>query len=275
MTVTISGNSRIRFSADLKKHREAHAITDAQYARDVLRVSLNTFKRCIANSEQDLSLKRQTLINILENVGLVPGDYDLAISLPAHVSQFGGYDKRAYAHLCGRYFLYRRSFLTAANLNKSVLEIRQSPTQECLSFLEIHSYISDGGIHDEHRYSGDIHIDKDRAMLSLPAFRDGQVRLTLFQMPHHQISRERIKMRGALLTFGIPRGYWQPTISCVFAEGPISESASPRDLCGTVLSGSEEYHRISTELAHTEEHSVILAPLLWRKLQNQNNAKIR
>jgi len=213
-------------------------------------------------------LKRQTFLNIFENASLAPNDYGVSVTLPAHASQYGGYDKRSYSYICGRFSLYRRSFLTAGNLNRSVLEIYPNPSKECLSFSEVHSYMSDGGVHDEHRYNGDIYIDKDRTMLSFPAYRDGQVRLTLIQMPQHPIGREKIKMRGALLTFGIPRGYWQPTVSCVFAEGPVTAQSSIRDLCGTIYEGGDEYRRVSAELTHTEEHAVVLTPMLWHRLHN-------
>ncbi len=79
-------------------------------------------------------------------------------------------------------------------------------------------------------------------------------------------------MRGAALVFGIPGGYWQPTVSCVFVEGPIDERRSNlKALCKTILAGTEEYEPLSAELAHAEEHATIMTPLMWLKLQGKSD----
>jgi hypothetical protein len=273
MTITLPKSRRKKFAADLRKHRETFPLNDAAYVSEVLRISLNTYKRCLESCDEPLSLKRQTFINLFTNTHLNPTDYGLTISLPISTTPYGGYDKRDYHYLCGRFLLYRRSFLTGENITRSVLEIHASETKECLSFDETHSYVSDRGIHDEHHYSGDIYIDRDRAILSLPAFRNGQVRLTLMHVPQRPIGREKVRIRGALLTFGIPRGYWQPTVSCVFAEGPLQDkSTSDRDLCAMIRADSDEYHWISAELAHVEEHATIMTPLLWRNLRKSRSS---
>src|SRR5262249_3724548 len=102
---------------------------------------------------------------------------------------------------------------------------------------------------------------------SLPSFFQGQVRLTLLQ-PERSGSRGKVKMRGALLAFGNPKGHWQPTVSCVFADGPVDEKrAHPRDLCTTILYGSQDYEALSAELARVEEHATIITPLMWANIQ--------
>jgi hypothetical protein len=84
-------------------------------------------------------------------------------------------------------------------------------------------------------------MNRERSILSLLAYFEGQVRLTLLQ-PERMGSRGKIKMRGAVLAFGNPKGYWQPTVSSVFIDGPVEEKcAHPRELCKTVLGGSDEH----------------------------------
>jgi hypothetical protein len=267
--MSLTGRHRERFKTDLRSHREKFLLSDADYAERVLKVSLNTFKKCLhTNGKAPLNLKRHTLVSILANAELDPKCYGLTIRLPSQGSQYGGYQKWNYPFLCGRFFLYRRSFLTARNITRSVLEIGADELKECLSFHELHDYVSDAGTREEQQYQGDIYLNQERNILSLPAYLEGQVRLTLLHMPQKPMGREKLKMRGAVLAFGIPKGYWQPTVSCVFIEGPIDgRHPRPRDLCKTILAGTEEYAAISAELAHAEEHATIITPLVWYKAQ--------
>src|SRR5688572_23229806 len=73
-------------------------------------------------------------------------------------------------------------------------------------------------------------------------------------------------MRGAVLTFGVPKGFWQPTAGCVFIEGPIAaKQGKLRDLSDTIRPGDDRYDELSAELAHTEEYATIITPLIWHK----------
>jgi hypothetical protein len=84
-------------------------------------------------------------------------------------------------------------------------------------------------------------------------------------------NKGKIKMRGALLAFGNPKGYWQPTVSCVFVDGPVAEKGVPsRDLCKTMLDDSEEHAALSAELARIEEHATIITPLMWSRVPSQS-----
>jgi hypothetical protein len=266
MAISLHGRQRQKFRADLLAHRESFSLTDADYAGRILKVSLNTLKKCLeTGSAGSLSLKRQTFLRIFGHAGLDPHAYGLAVALPSRASPFGGYDKRDYAFLCGRYFLYRRSFLTARNINRMVLEIAPSQTKECLSFREIQYYVSDSGVRDEQHYAGDVYIDSNRSMLGFPASHEGQTRLMLVGMPQRVEGKDKLKMRGALLTYGVPRGFWQPAMSCVFIEGPQeSRQANPRELSTTLYPDSDQFVRIATELSHAEEHATIQTPLMWR-----------
>jgi hypothetical protein len=271
MTTSLQGKLRDRFKADLLAHRETFSLNDAEYAVEVLKVSLNTFKKCVqSGGRKPLTLKRHTFVSIFANTGLDPKSYGLAMGVPSQASPFGGYRKSDYRFLCGRFFLYRRSFLTARHITRSILEIHPSEAKECLAFHELHYYVSETGIREETHYRGDVYLNQERSILSLPAYFEGQARLTLLHMPERPSGSKKIKMRGALLAFGIPKGYWQPTSACVFIDGPIDgKHTSPRDLCKTIQAGTEEYADLCVELARIEEHATIMTPLMWFKAQGK------
>jgi len=267
MTINLAGRQRARFRTDLLAHREAFSLNDAEYADQVLKVSLNTYKKCVQLvGGEALALKRHTFVSIFTHTALDPKNYGLSIGVPSQVSPFGGYQKDDFRFLCGRFFLYRRTFLTARHITRSILEICPSESQECLSFNELHHYTAEVGVREEIRYHGDVYMNQERTILSMPAYSQGQVRLTLLQ-PERLSTKGRIKMRGAVLAFGNPKGYWQPTVACVFVDGPIDDRRSnPRDLCKTIMDGSEEHAALSAELARVEEHGTIMTPLMWTKL---------
>lgn len=268
MSMSLIGRHRDRFMADLRAHRESFSLNDAEYADQVLKVSLNTYKKCVQrNGSKPLALKRHTFLSIFANTALDPKNYGLSIGVPSQASPFGGYRSQDFPFLCGRFFVYRRSFLTARHITRSILDIRPSERHECLTFHEMHYYTAEVGAREENHYYGDIYINRERNILSLPAYQDGQVRLTLLQ-PERVGSRKRVKMRGALLTFGNPKGYWQPTVSSILADGPIEDKAAhPKDLCKTILGDAEEFGPLCAELARVEEHATINTPLMWAKLQ--------
>ena len=268
MTISLSGRQRDRFKADLQAHRETFSLNDAEYADQVLKISLNTYKKCAQSAGSGpLALKRHTFVNIFSRTALDPKNYGLSIGVPSQASPFGGYQKDDFRFLCGRFFLYRRSFLTARHITRSILEIRPSDSQECLSFNELHYYTAEVGVREELHYRGDVYMNQERSILSLPAYSQGQVRLTLLQ-PERLGTKGKIKMRGAVLAFGNPKGHWQPTVSGVFVDGPVEEKRPhPRDLCKTILDSSEEYAALCAELARVEEHATIMTPLMWAKIQ--------
>ena len=266
MAIALKGKHRARFVNDLAVHRETHAISDAQYAEKVLQVSLNTYKKCLPANKDELSLQRPTFVKIFANSGLDPKNYDLALVLPSNATPYGGYKKKEFEYLCGHYLMYRRSFLSARDITCGLLEIKLSATQECLSFVESHYYTAEVGLPQELEYTGDVYLNAERNLISLPAYENGHVRL--MQLMHERVDRRgRIKFRGALLTFGNPKGYWQPTVSCIFAEGPItSKKIDRQSLCRTIYSDNKDYAQFSEELAHVEKHATNITPLMWANL---------
>ena len=210
----------------------------------MLKVSLNTYKKCMQIvGHGALALKRHTFVSIFAHTALDPKNYGLSIGVPSQISPFGGYQKDEFAF-------------------PSIF----SESQECLSFQELHYYTAEVGVREEIRYHGDVYMNQERTILSMPAYSQGQVRLTLLQ-PERLSSKGKLKMRGAVLAFGNPKGYWQPTVACVFVDGPIQDKRSdPRDLCKTIMDSSEEYAPLSAELARVEEHGTIVTPLMWSNL---------
>src|ERR1700674_3774334 len=68
MTISLSGRQRDRFKADLRAHRETFSLNDAEYADQVLKVSLNTYKKCVQSTgSKPLAFKRHTFVSIFAN----------------------------------------------------------------------------------------------------------------------------------------------------------------------------------------------------------------
>jgi hypothetical protein len=267
--ISIDGKKKAEFRKDLLAHRAAFALGDADYARDKLKVSLNTFKKCIADeSHQPLVLTRHTFATICAGANLNPTDYGFDFSMPTVGVAFGGYGKADFAFLIGRFALHRRSFLTGRNVNRSALDIAWSERNACLSFVEHVRYDSDKGVQQAFEYSGNIYMHRERMLLSLLGIQDGEVRLTLVHAPDRPSpgrKRPPHKLRGALLTHAYPKGFFQPTFSPVYIEeaapGPKS---SINAICRTLTPGDSDFERIVLELDDIEEHSAVVTSLLAR-----------
>ena len=265
MSMRITGSNLSRFRSDLTAHRDTFAGNDADYAEKILKVALNTYKKCISPNTLTLKLKRQTLINLFSNAPLDPRNYGINLAVPSKASSFGGYQKSEFEFLCGRFQLYRRTFLTGGHITQSVLDVRPSETLECLTFDEFHHYVAESGAQEEVRYQGEVHINQERTVLSMPAYHQGQVRLTLLQ---YERLPKRLKFRGAVLAFGNPKGYWQPTVSSVYVEGPAKDAGGDRRLlCRTIRREDADFSVMSKELEFTENYSTIMTPLMWERLK--------
>ena len=80
--IVLEGVDYARFKTDLREHRAKFALNDVEYAEQVLKISLNTFKKCV-NSPDRVALTRPTFLHLFANTGLRPKDYGLPLSLPA------------------------------------------------------------------------------------------------------------------------------------------------------------------------------------------------
>ncbi len=270
MAVELLGDDRVRFARDLVQHRDAYPIKDADYAERILSVSLNTYKRCI-NSEDfpRLAFKRHTFISIFQRAALDPARYGMNITLPSQSDRHGGYGQTDYPHLAGRFIFYRRSFLTGMNIVRGVLDITWSEPKQCYVFIEFLHYLTNSGVPYETTNTGEIHIQKDRNMMFLLACHAGAVRLTMLHVPEKPGTLgpgQTVRTRGALLTYGNPRDFYQPIVSAIVIEKRSDKiTGDATKLCATIKPGTAEYTAPSAELRHAEEHAVVMTPMLWSR----------
>ena len=104
MSISLSGRPRDRFKVDLQAHRETFSLDDGEYADQVLKVSLNTYKKCV-QANGPLALKRHTFVNIFANTALDPRTMALRLASRAR-SRRSADTRRRLKFLCGRFFLY-------------------------------------------------------------------------------------------------------------------------------------------------------------------------
>jgi len=267
MAIELSGAPRKRFRSSILAHRNNSNENDAVYARDILKISLNTFKKCIGPDES-LSLKRRSLVSILNAIRLDPAAYGLKLTLPGPTAPYGGYSQAEYGFIANRYLLYRRSFLTGLNVTRAVLDISWNREKECLSFVEYLRYVSDSGVRQEINYAGDIYMHPDRVLMSLLVIDQGETRLTMLQTPAKSIPGQNvrtIRSHGVLLTHGFPRKYYQPVVSPVVIEQMPSRSQRRLDdLCATLTPGDEGYDTWMRELVQAEQNAAAITPLIAR-----------
>jgi len=269
VNIELSSGARTRFRNDLAAHRSHSVATDREYAERVLGISLNTLKKLLnAQDRTALKLKRQTFVAICSNASLDPAAYNVPVKLPVKATPFGGYGRQDYDYLEGTYLIYRRSFLTAANIIRGALQISWDEKARGLAFLEQQNYETDSGAPYQASYRGHIHIRKDRNIIGLVQLANGEARLMLCGLPERPLgSGARLRSRGALLTFGNPRDVYQPIVTTVLVEQTSGATGGDlMALCRTLHKGSPEHKKISAELKHAEEHSVVMTPLMWRSL---------
>lgn len=267
MSLRLVGTARDRFREDLLAHRNSIHLKDADYVEQTLGTSLNTYKKCVGPSPS-LSLNRGTLISICSNAGLDPGAYGLNVSLPGAGGHYGGYSKADYGFIEGRYFYYRRSFLTGLNVTRSLLTISWDDAKSALGFSEQIRYVSDAGIAQTTQYRGEIYMHADRVLMSLLSIDEGEVRLTLLHVPERPTNKtagRQIRTKGVLVTHGYPRTFFQPVVSAVTLEQVPDGRARAGDINGkTIKPGDPDYERIFGDLVQAEEHAVVMTALLAR-----------
>jgi hypothetical protein len=174
MTISLTGQHRDRFIAELRAHRETFLISEAEYAEQVQKVSLNTYKKCVRSAGRaPLKLKRHTLISVCTCVGLDPKAFGFAIGIPAQISPFGGYRKDDYGFLTGTFFLIGARFTPA--ISRAASRDLSERYQRMPEFTNCTT--SPSPARDEQHYGGDVHLNEERTVLSMPAYFGGQVRL--------------------------------------------------------------------------------------------------
>ncbi len=275
MNIQLSSGARTRLRNDVAAHRAGAGVTDKEYAEDILGISLNTLKKILNTTDRkSLVLKQATFVAICRNASLSPETYDVPLKIGARGTPYGSYTREDYDYLEGTYTIHRRSFLTAENIIRGALEISWDDRQQCLVFLEHHSYSTDSGVPYEASYRGHLHIRRDRNIIGMVQLWNGEARLTLVNTPDRPTdtppNRARIKARGAMLTYGNPRDFYQPIITAIVVEQVSKKTGGGNlnQLCKTLKRGTDEYKQISGELKHAEDQTVVMTPLMWRKLED-------
>jgi hypothetical protein len=271
MHIEISGPKRAQLRAALLKSRAKSTLNDAEYVRQVLRVSLNTFKKCVG-PDDPLMLTRQSFNRIVANGGLDPRGLGADVPVAGGSAEFGGYLKADFGYLAGRYYLHRRSFTTGLDISRAVLDIVWSESQGCLSFTEFRRIKTEAGTWQSNDFRGNIYIHQERVLMSLLAIDQGDARLTLLHIPPRLMFGTNlgvVRSSGAVLTHGYPRRFFQPVISAIAIEAvPASKrTTSPNTLCKTLAAGTPDFASAAEELKMAEEHAIVLTPMMWRDAQ--------
>ncbi len=220
MDIVLKEEQRAQFRADIARHRASSPYNDADYARLVLRVSLNTYKKCVGSGDA-LTLKTRVYRSIVGNIGLDHATYKVGVSLAAQAPEFGSYSRADFGYLVGRYLLYRRSFQDGIAISRAVLDIDWNDQLSCLSFIEMRRYKVDGGAWQANDIKGNIHIHAERVLMGLLAIDNGDARLTLLHIPSRLTigtTMGTIRSSGVVITHGYPKRFFQPVVSPVTIE---------------------------------------------------------
>jgi hypothetical protein len=272
--IVLNSHQRELLRHALLRHRQGYTHSEADYVKDVLQVALNTYKKCVSVSDsEDLPMKRRTLTAILKATNIPPSTIAVDLVLPSAAEQFGNYDPQQFSYLVGTYFLHRRSFQTGSNIVRGVFEISINEQKRCLSFEEYNDYISDGGMHDDSHYTGDLYMNEERSLYSMFYLSNGYMRLTMTQAPVRSgpgpagtLPLGGIKLRGGLFTHGRGKGVWQPTFSPVsIVSLPERQWKKAREECRTIKPDDPEFEALNRELVYAEDYAGVVTPLMFNR----------
>lgn len=266
MGIELDDATRQRLRRDLMEHRATHPVSDLEYVRRVLKISLNTFKRCIADTSGPLRVKRQTLRAIAGSLRLRTSDYPLPFVVPEPAALQGGYEREAFAFLVGRYVQYRRACDGGKNLSRSTVDLFSDEERGCLGFAEQTRRATPSGPAQTIAFRGEVFMHGERMLMSLLGIVEGEVRLTLLHTPKRRPGMpdaDAIGMRGAQLAHGAPKGYVQPVVTPVLLE-EARHSPGRGGPDGVVTPADPDFRRADRILADIEMGSVVMTPLLRR-----------
>lgn len=268
MDITLSRGERSRFRDDLVRHRARSALNDAEYVREILRVSLNTFKKCVAPG-RSLTMKRRVFNTIVANTGLDATRYGSDSAVAATPMNYGGYGKAEYAYIVGRYLIYRRHFQNGVEITRAVLDIDWSDVEACLVFTEYRRQKSESGKWQANDMHGHVYMHQERVIMGLLAIDNGDTRLTLLHIPSrtaHGTDLGLMRASGVVLTHGYPKRFYQPVVSPIAIEAiePAKRSVSPNVLCATLSPDMRDYAAAAEDLRIAVEHAVVITPLMAR-----------
>jgi hypothetical protein len=272
--IVLNSHQRELLRHALLRHRQGYTHSEADYVKNVLQVALNTYKKCVSVGDtEDLAMKRRTLTVILKAANIDPAAIAVDMVMPSAAEQFGNYDPQQFNHLIGTYFLHRRSFQTGNNIVRGVIDISSNAQKRCLCFDEYNDYISDGGMHDDSHYGGDLYMNEERSLYSMFYVSNGYMRLTMTQAPVRSgpgaagtLPPGGIKLRGGLFTHGRGKGVWQPTFSAVSITSlPERQWKKAREECRTIKPEDPEFEALNRELVYAEDYASVVTPLMYNR----------
>ncbi len=272
--ISLNTHQRELLRHALLRHRQSYTQSEAIYVRDVLKVALNTYKKCITITDDDeFTLKRRTLTAVLSAANINPASIGVDLVIPSAEEHYGNYDPNNFSYLIGTYFLHRRSFQTGQNIVRGVFEISVNEQKRCLRFEEYNNYLSDGGMHDDSNYIGEVFINEERSLFSMLYTSSGYLRLSMTQAPVRSgsgpagtLPRGGIKLRGGLFTHGRGKGVWQPTFSAISIESlPERQWKKARDECRTIKPDDPEFEALNRELLYAEDFASVVTPLMFTR----------
>jgi hypothetical protein len=271
MSVVISGEPRARLRDMMRDHRARSIMTDADYCIDVLRVSLNTFKKCVGE-ESELTLKRHTLNGLLARLGATLPDLERH-QRPAPMVDYGGYTRESHGYLEGRYLHFRRDFGDPQTINRAVLDIAWDQAAGSLRWSELRRFRSPAtGDIVANDFHGHVYMHQERILMGLPCFQNGCVRLTTLHVPARHALSSKLSASdslGAVLTHGYPKRFFQPVVSPIAIKAIDQKKwhVAPETLCKHLKSGTPDYDLAHEHLRMAEEQSCEMTPLTWRDMK--------
>jgi hypothetical protein len=272
MSVVVSGAARARLRDVLLRHRAKAAMTDADYCADLLRVSLNTFKKCVG-PESELTLKRHLLLGLLARLDITMADLDGTASLAPSTVDYGGSTRESHGYLEGRYLLDRRHFSSPPDITRAVLDIAWDATAGCLTWSELRRFRSpvtgEMVANDMH---GHVYMHQERILMGLLCIDRGDARLTLLHVPsRHALNAKLVTSEalGVVVTHGYPKRFFQPVVSPVALKSVEAKKrhAPPETLCKILKPGTADYEASAQHLRIAEEQSVEMTSLTWRGIK--------
>ena len=249
----LEGTARKNFCEDLLKARKASPSSDADFANRELKISLNTYKKCIDPDGAPLKLRRSTLVAIIKSCKFDPARYDLdfAITRPARARDQTPDTKDDLGWLVGTFIQFRRQSADESPIAISTLTFAWDTARGVLTFSETVEAPPGGRTSRRVTYRGDVHMHQNQ-LIALLSAGNGETRLALVHAPKTSESGPR-RLRGIELASGTPNGILRPVISAIYLEDAGSTSLDPASIAaGTLSADHQAFARLTQELHHLE-----------------------
>ncbi len=261
----LEGTARANFGEDLLRARKSSSSSDADFANRELRISLNTYKKCIDPSGAPLRLRRSTLVAIIRACKLDPTRFGLEFPVSRQRPRDpGSYARNDLGFLEGSYIQVRRLPSVESAIAVSTLNFTWDDARSLLTFHES-THALDNGASEPRVYRGDVHLQQDRSVFGLLSVENGETRLSLVHTPDLQKPGRRttahapgtFRLHGVQLAPGAPNGTLRPIVSAIYLEHVSSAHLDVATLQSGILSANHPaFGRLTSELHHIEEQFI-------------------